>query len=201
MRAAFRELSELADAVQLTPGNIPTPGFVPSGPLHHGFDPDRRSVPVWRGAELLVRDRSVHPPETHHTSFRELAEAAERGFAATLETMYPGYLLGNGDELVWAMERKLPLAVDVSHLAIEREAGVLSDEVLARVLEYDRIEEVHVSRSVKMRDAHAPIDASTFGLEWVRARLRAGTLVVLECYMHKLSREERRRQIDWVRGG
>lgn len=32
-------------------------------------------------------------------------------------------------------------------------------------------------------------------------RLRAGTPVVLECYMHRLSDAERRRQVELARGG
>jgi hypothetical protein len=42
------------------------------------------------------------------------------------------------------------------------------------------------------------LSASTWGIEWARTRLTAGTPVILECYMHKLSQEERLEQIAFM---
>jgi hypothetical protein len=70
--------------------------------------------------------------------------------------------------------------------------------VRQRLLSYERVAEVHVSTSREARDTHAKLSASTWGIEWARARLEAGTPVILECYMHKLSDEERLEQIAWL---
>jgi hypothetical protein len=207
MRAAFDELLPLADGVQLTPGNVPTPEFaahIASAQtlVHHGFAFDARRTRVWGpSATPLVARRSVHAPETVEASFGELQRAidAVRAAELVLETMYPGFALGSAGELAWAMAEQLPLAVDISHLAIQRTAGVLDERTLARLLDYDRIAEVHVSQSDGVHDRHAPLTADTFGLTWARARQAAGTPVVIECYMHRLSRDERRRQIELAR--
>ncbi len=207
MRAAFDELAPLADGIQLTPGNLPTPGFAAYAAsahtlVHHGFAFDARRTAVWGpGAAPLVARRSVHAPEISEASFGELQRAigAIRSAELVLETMYPGFALGCDAELAWAMAEQLPLAVDVSHLAIQRAAGVLDDRTLARLFDYDRIVEIHVSQSDGVRDRHAPLHADTFGLAWARARQAAGTPAVIECYMHRLTRDERRRQIELAR--
>jgi hypothetical protein len=207
MRAAFDELAPLADGVQLTPGNHPTPAFARhvapfATRTHHGFDPERRATRVWAAdGTCLARSSSVHPPEDgeiDHEGFLRVLDGAAQ--VPCLETMVPGHRLGNGAELAAAMDRGLALAVDVSHLFIQTTAGVLDESTLRRLLDYDRIAEVHVSANDGKRDLHAPLDASTFGLAWARERLLAGTPVVLECYMHRMSRDDRRRQIDHVKG-
>jgi hypothetical protein len=205
MNRAFDELSALADGVQLTPGNHPTAAFsahvARSGKptrTHHGFSYEHRALSVWSdGVVCLATSDSVHPPElTASAGFSGFALAVEEEVRMPcLETMYPGYALGCGAELEWAMARALPLAVDVSHLFIQRERGVIGEGTLARLFDYDAISEVHVSANDGARDLHAPLDASTFGLAWARARERAGTPVVLECFMHKLSDADRRRQV------
>ena len=67
--------------------------------------------------------------------------------------------------------------------------------MLRRLLDYPRIAEVHVSTSREARDTHARLSTTTWGIEWARARSAAGTPVILECYMHKLSHEERLEQV------
>ena len=70
MRAAFDALRALAPAVQLTPGNEPSPGFLAhlaaSGVLvrtHHGFSATERAPRVWLDdGQLAVTSDSVHPP-------------------------------------------------------------------------------------------------------------------------------------------
>ncbi len=113
--------------------------------------------------------------------------------------MYPGYELGDGESIERAMADRLPLAVDISHAFIQRNAGVMTATTWQRLADYDRIAEVHVSANAGAYDSHRPITDETFGLAWARERLRAGTPTVLECYMHKLPDDERRRQLDLVR--
>ena len=195
------------DGLQLTPGNLPTADSASFAEdvttlLHHGFSFTARRQPVWTDDGVCVADSdSVHPPRSGSPSAAYWKQFVlfERP-DLVVETMYPGYELGSGDEVSWAMDAELWLAVDVSHLYLQRCAGVLSDEVLARVMDYERVAEVHVSHNAGRADTHRPLDATTFGLHWVRERLDAGTTVVLESYFHRLDFDDRRRQIDLVRG-
>jgi hypothetical protein len=205
MAGAFDDLARLGVGIQLTPGNVPTPAFeahVARAGLatrrHHGFAFDARKAEVWseRGA-CTVASESVHPP---------LAAAGDAWHAwygdapirPIVEVMYPGYALGTGDEVERAMAEGYELAVDISHAFIQRTAGTMTDAQWRRLCDYDRIAEVHVSANRGTFDAHQPIARHAFGLGWARARLAAGTPVVLECYMHKLSADARRAQLDLI---
>jgi sugar phosphate isomerase/epimerase len=206
MREAFDELAALgADGIQLTPGNAPTRGFEEhvrqSGVAtrtHHGFAPEVMRQEVWSETLQLTRAwHSVHPPRKVCDDWLPAS-----GAEVCLETMYPGHPLGAGDALAAAMDAGVRLAVDVSHIFIQREQGVLSDSVWRRLQDYEYVDEIHVSANDGRRDRHAPLCGDTFGLEWARARsAQTGTPVMLECYMHKLSDDERRRQIEIVREG
>ena len=113
--------------------------------------------------------------------------------------MYPGYAaLANGVQLAAAMDAGRWLAVDIAHLGIQQFHGILAKPVLDRLLDYPRIAEVHVSTSDEHRDTHARLADTTWGIEWAREKLAAGTPVILECYMHKLSHEERLAQVAWL---
>jgi len=194
------------DGLQLTPGNLPTPGFADVTAAiptlrHHAFSYTARRSPVWDDAgRCLVDSDSVHPPQSDTPAARHWKQhvLSERP-GLVLETMYPGYELGSGHELTWAMNTGLRLAVDVSHLFIQRTAGVLSDTVFNQVLNYDRVAEVHVSANAGKADTHRPLTADTFGLDWAKAKLAAGTPVVLESYFHRLDTDSRDRQVDLVR--
>src|SRR5688572_6432684 len=203
MRSSFDELASLSiEGVQLTPGNLPEPGFRAHAEAsllalrtHHGFDWEQRRRPVWEGARAIAAD-SVHPPASDG-AFEAWLDALIDPPA--LEIMYPGHHLGNERELAVAMERRVALAVDVSHAYIQIMQGVLTSSGWRRLMSYDRIVEIHVSANDGKSDSHRPIDAHTFGLEW--ARERASELpVILESYFHKLPAEDRRRQIDLLRG-
>lgn len=217
--AALTDLLELApDGVQLTPGNLPSAGFrervahlTGAVRLHHGFawQHYRRRVFDGHGDPLMhERARSLHPPRVAARpadrtdrlvvdARRWLPHAAAHDLL--LETMYPGHVLGTGAELQLAMDLGIRLAVDVAHLHLQRAAGVLTAAVERRLLCYPRIEEVHVSGNDGRADRHLPLAPDTPGLAWARERI--GELpVVLECYMHCLSRDERRRQVDLLRG-
>jgi len=211
MEAAARDLLALEpDGLQLTPGNAPTPGFdayaadldVPT-PTHHGFFARALRHPVWneRG-DLLIDSDSMHPPKASAPAARTWWRRFTAGeyLCLCLETMYPGYLLGANAELETAMDLEQRLAVDVSHLFMQRTCGNLRDATLRRLFDYPHVAEVHVSANDGRRDAHRPIDSNTFGLTWARERAADGVPCVLECYMHRLDHRERRRQLALLRG-
>ncbi|MEZ4297331.1 MAG: hypothetical protein R3B70_20370 [Polyangiaceae bacterium] len=174
-----------------------------------GRAPHRSTPPRNQTAQLdafLGDVASPEPAPCSSTSPRDLTDqldsflgaAASEG--AIVETMYSGYLLDTGEALCHAMDRGARLAVDIAHLHLQETAGQLDPGVRRRLEEYDGVAEVHVSANDGRSDAHRPLRADSPGLGWAHARLRAGTPVVLECYMHRLSDDERRRQVDIARG-
>ncbi len=180
--------------LQLTPGCAPSPIRVQC-PMrtHHGFTYRALRTPVWQNGTLRWHGDSVHPPRQ-----REAPDNWQPPDDVVLETMYPGYAgLANGDQIASAMDRGRWLAVDVAHLDIQSYLGVLTKPVQNRLMNYERVAEVHVSSSRDARDTHGRL-TNTWGIEWARARLAEGTPVILECYMHKLSHEERLEQIAWL---
>ena len=207
MARAFDELASLEVGIQLTPGNIPTEGFLDHVARsnvvtrrHHGFSFDARKQATWSAdGACLVDSESVHPPETGECDGDWRAWYVGAPVRPIVEVMYPGYALGTGGEVEQAMTDQLPLVVDVSHVYIQRTQGVMTDRVWRRLMDYAQIGELHVSANAGRHDTHDPLRADTFGLAWARERSHELPLV-LECYMHRLSVDERRRQIDLVRG-
>jgi hypothetical protein len=181
--------------LQLTAGCAPSPINVPC-PLrtHHGFTSQALRARVWEDGTLVWHGDSVHPPRQ-----REVPDSWQPPDDVVMETMYPGYAaLASGDQIAAAMDAGRWLAVDIAHLGIQMYHGLLAQPVLNRLLEYERIAEIHVSTSHEARDTHARLSTTTWGIEWARAKLAAGMPVILECYMHKLSQEERLEQIAWM---
>lgn len=171
---------------------------------HHGFAWTAMRQRVWSDAGVLLATEadSVHPPRVGDVSeagWRAAAEAGAFG-AVALETMYPGYFLGDGAALDWAMSVRLPVAVDIAHLALQEEAGVLSAGCRRRLEVYEGVVEVHVSAPAGRRDAHLPVTAGQRGLGWAREQAASGVPVVLECYMHRLSLAAREAQVAMLRG-
>jgi hypothetical protein len=210
MEAAVRELLLLEpEGLQLTPGNAPTPGFETfikslSLPVssHHGYCTRALRQRVWsEQGQCLVPADSVHPPKRNaacaNVWWANFREGKYRELC--LETMYPGYFLGSNAELTLAMDLGQRLAVDVSHLHIGRVTGDLSQSTLERLLTYEAVCEVHMSANNGRYDKHWQIENDTFGLDWCREKLREGTPVVLECYMHKLTMQERLKQMSFLR--
>jgi hypothetical protein len=200
-----RRMSEAADTLaalapgqvglQLTPGCAPSPMQI-SCPTrtHHGFTERALRTPVWVNGLLVWHGDSVHPPRQS-----EVPDDWQPPDDLVMETMYPGYAaLANGDQIAAAMDAGRWLAVDIAHLDIQMYHGIISKNVIQRLLDYKRVAEVHVSTSRESRDTHAKLSMSTWGLEWARDKLANGTPVILECYMHKLSHEERLEQIAWL---
>jgi hypothetical protein len=207
MESAFRALSALdVDGVQLTPGNVATPCFpvvvAESGSrirTHHGFRwHQRQPALVWKDGRCVSRSDSVHPPAAGMAWWDDVL--ARPDDIPLLETMYPGYELGDGPAVERAMDAALRLAVDVSHVHIQQTAGVMSQATWRRLQDYEHVGEVHVSANDGTSDQHAPLTLNSFGLAWALSRGRAGTPVVLECYMHRLSDHERHRQVALATG-
>lgn len=192
--------------VQLTPGSLPSVGFrervAASGvPVrrHHGFAWSAYRRAVWRDGQSAFSDpgRSVHPPSDGDVHAIVAASLAA-GWA--LETMYPGELLGTGAQLRSAMALGARLAVDVSHLWIQRSAGVLGDADLAAVLDYDGIVEVHVSDNDGRTDQHRLPTASSFLLDWaLRACAERRLPMVWESYLHRVPPGAAREAVDRLR--
>lgn len=216
MNAAFDELVSLGGAVQLTPGNHPTPEFeehVRSRSVgtrrHHGFDFAQRRREVWAAdGACLVDVESIHPPRDDSPAAARIRKSGVAAWLESreregplLETMYPGYILGTGDELEAAMTLDVPLAIDVSHVFMQLRQGAMTEATWKRLAEYEHVGEVHVSANAGTHDSHAPLGPDTFGLAWARERIAAGIPTVLECYMFRLSHSERAAQIDLLLGG
>jgi hypothetical protein len=181
--------------LQLTPGCAPSPINVDC-PMrtHHGFTYRALRAQVWERGALVWHGDSVHPPREG-----DVPDGWRPPEEVVMETMYPGYAaLANGDQIAAAMDAGSWLAVDVAHLDIQTHHGILANSVRQRLMNYERVAEVHVSTSREARDTHSRIVQADWGIEWARERLAAGTPVILECYMHKLSHVERLEQIAWM---
>lgn len=153
---------------------------------------------VWDDSgHCRVAADSVHPPTDREPAYAGWWDAIDKLVQpAIYETMYSGYRLGSGHEIERAMEAGLILAVDVSHIHIQRCAGVLSAETWRRLQYYADIAELHVSDNAGRIDSHRPINPNTFGLGWALERASESVPLVLEAYMHKLSETERRAQVE-----
>jgi len=197
---AFAELARLPVAgIQLTPGNLPSPGFRElvhaydrQVRYHHSFSWQHYRAQVYDAAgrtPKLPRAWSIHPPEAKHPVKFEAWLGGALEVDALCELMYPGYLLGQDAQIVDAIASGLRLAVDISHLHIQRTRGDLSEATLSKLLDYPRIEEVHVSHNLGRADSHLLLQTDTPWLAWARERRRGGVPLVFESRMH--DRQER----------
>jgi len=198
---AASELLELEpDGLQLTPGNMPELEFeewvksraIPFS-LHHGFDWTLRRRKVWdeRSCKALP-GATVHAPlNPRDSGYMDLG--------VPLEIMYQGYGLGTGAEIEEAMERGVTLVVDVSHAYIQLCQKRMLPETWKRLQAYEKIVEVHVSANDGTGDLHAPLKEDTFGISWALEKKRSGIPMVLECYMHRLSVDDRKQQLEFLR--
>ncbi len=211
-RHAADELLGLGDAIdglQLTPGNPPDAAFdawvqrtdVPLR-THHGYCEQALRRRVWGSdGRCLVSSTSVHAPLQKGNDAIDAQRWRQRieteGSEALLETMHPGYLLASDAEFHWAMDLGLRLAVDVSHLFILKTQGLLQDKTLRRLFDYPLIPEIHLSDNNGKHDLHLPIRPQTFGLSWAQERCLQSEDVdlVLECYMHRMTEEQRQAQV------
>lgn len=203
MQSAAQELWNLHPyGLQLTPGNAPDPKFREwlaknhvHYMTHHGFTWHALRQNVWcPSGTCLVPSRSVHPPQTKYLQAdcwsEVLTRHAETRTLPILETMYPGYFFGTGVEIDQAMDMNIALAVDASHIYMQKHLNLMTERTWKRLQNYSFIQEIHISSNLGTRDSHTPIEAQTFGLAWAKERSLEIPLV-LECYMHKLSLAQR----------
>jgi hypothetical protein len=128
---------------------------------------------------------SVHPPLARDGDFNSWLDHALEA-DVIVEVMYPGWFLGNDEQVAAALDAGLPLAVDVAHVYLQRCQGSLTEATAHRLLESERIREVHVSSGDGKADRHWLLDASTYGVGWARERAAAGVAVVCESYLHRV---------------
>lgn len=199
---ALNNVMELnPEGLQLTPGNHPSPNFKESITVpyrfHHGFCWSAYRREVYNSDLMPINigyHHSIHPPETG-----DFNQWISKVGDYVLECMYPGYLLGTGEEIEVALKLRKRLAIDISHLFIMKSQGVISNSILNKILDYDLIEEIHISHNDGKYDSHRPISESTPYLDWAKGR-KGKTLLVYESYLHKLSLTDRLKQLEIIRG-
>lgn len=208
MQRAWDDLVKLEpDGIQLTPGCVPSFQFqktVEHAQLlvmfHQGFTYDAYRSRAWPPPYPTFFGReSGHPPYRKDQDFDTWLKFAVTRPDITYETMWGPYLLSKDREFQAAMDAKLRLAVDVSHLYIQLNNGQLSKPVLAKLQNYEYVDEIHVSANSGKSDSHLPLKLDTFGLDWAKERGSDGTPVVLESYFHKLSIDEQNQQLEFLR--
>lgn len=186
-------------ALQLTPGCVPQreleellAGVTTS--THHGWSPRAMRRPVWRDQALVTDADSIHPPLARDAGwFWELDPET----LPIIEVMYPSYTLGSGSEIRRAMDAGMKLAVDVSHLWIQLSSNACTKADIDALLAYANIAEIHVSHNDGTRDSHSPLTLDSYGLSW--AAERSDVPVVFEGYLHRLTDQQRREQVDLLR--
>lgn len=190
------------DGIQLTPGNHPTSGFKESLNLpyrfHHGFSWNKYRRDIYDGAGKLIIDisyqHSIHPPKNDvGVSFNQWISTTEDYL---LEIMYPGYFLGNGQEIEQAMDLNKRLALDISHLYIQQCQEVISKKLIDKLLCYHNIQEIHVSHNNGINDTHQPINTNTPFISIIQKK---SIPIVYESYLHKSDLLTRHQQIDLLR--
>lgn len=187
-------------ALQLTPGCVPSPDL--EGVLkgvktttHHGWSPRAMRRKVWADRALVTHADSVHPPlERDACWFWEL----DPHTLPIIEVMYPSYTLGTGREIRRAMEARMRLAVDVSHLWIQLQSNACTQDDVDALFAYDNVAEIHVSHNDGTRDSHSPLSVDSYGLGW--AAERTDVPVVFEGYLHRLTDHQRRSQVELLAG-
>lgn len=201
--SAYNDIILLSpDGIQLTPGNFPSLNFKNEikAPYakHHGFCWDKRKTNVYDENLKPINidyNHSIHPPkENLNVNFEYWLENVGDYI---FECMYPGYWLGSGDQIEKAINLGKRLAVDISHLHIIVNHNLISKFQLNKLLNYDKISEIHISQNNGKYDTHNLITKDAPFLNWVSSR--KDLLWVYESYLHKLSLDERLEQIEIVR--
>lgn len=193
------------DGLQLTPGCAPDAGLSTTladrgvhALTHHGYSTTALRRRVWaEDGTLVAHADSIHPPMSENSEwFWHAAEHAPESLPV-IEVMYGRYALGTGRDIRRAMDAGLKLAVDVSHLHIQVCQQTASQSDVDALLAYDRVAEIHLSQNDGVRDSHLPLHAGSYGLGW--ARERSDVPVVFEGYLHALTEDQRREQLDVIR--
>ena len=192
------------EGIQLTPGNKVDENFkehitIPYR-LHHCFSwiKPRRNLYGQDAKPINVEyNQSIHPPmlkDFPNLNFKNWIENLDDYI---LEVMYPDYYGGNDEQINQILDLKFRIAVDISHLYILKCKEAITDSTLNRILNYDRVEEVHVSHNKGRADTHQPINVNTPFLSWVKER--KDLAIVYESYFHRLDFNQRLEQINIVK--
>lgn len=206
---AARQLWTLSpDGLQLTPGCSPSAEFLPwltqnSIPVstHHGYTPTALRRPVWSAdGTLTSTSDSIHPPKRGHPAEAHwLEQVLTSQRRPIVEVMYPGWCLSGTRAIAEALDAELNLAVDVSHLHIQRSAGALDDTTLRRLLESPLVTEVHLSANDGRRDLHHTADITSWGFGWATERSIDGIPLIYEAYLHRVDHQTRKANIEAIR--
>lgn len=205
---AYNQLISLnPDGFQLTPGNKINKSFkdtisVPYT-LHHCYSWDKLRVELYDfdgNLRVHIEDnQSIHPPipGKYTKSFRYWLDnvAADH----IIENMYPGYFLGNDEELNALMDKNQRMAIDVSHLYICMFQKSISEKTLQRILNYQNIKEVHISQNDGRSDSHRYVTHNMPFADWAKERAKDGITIVFESYFHRLNQSERLEQMELAR--
>lgn len=199
---AAQELLQLpVDGLQLTPGNdndwtqdsLEQLASIRTN-RHQGHSFDKRVARVYDNAGALVWTHgSVHA----HSNWRSVGEAG-----ITVETMYPNgrypYALMTTAEYYEAIELQTPIALDLSHADICINKGLLTAEAARKLLYLGNVQELHVSFNDGRHDTHIPMPPDYHWVEQAEwfAQTYPDRPVVIECYMHKLTPEQRLAQVE-----
>lgn len=204
MKSACLDLLKLKPyGIQLTAGNVPNQDFKEwlnknniNYLTHHAFSWQHLRQKVWDNTgNCIVKSNSVHPPKINEVDFSIWKNTIKNISLPILETMYQGYYLGTGEEIEEAMSLKINLAVDISHIFIQKCNNLISDNTWKKLQAYDFIKEIHVSSNLGKFDSHNKISKDTFGLDWAIERSN-DIPIILESYFHKLDDKERLGQIN-----
>lgn len=136
------------------------------------------------------------------SDYEELYEDGESQLC--FEIMYnpKEYPLSDDDSINYIMDLKNPIALDISHLNILNKQGHINKKTLNRLLEYDKIEEIHISDNDGKRDSHHYISKDTYLLkDWVKERYNDNKdiPIILECFMQRMNQEQRQNQIEIIK--
>lgn len=185
---------------------------------HHGYSETDIKESVWRkvanghyfysathivnNQNSIVQD-SVHPPPMADFLDDTAPENVilEYPSEVALEIMYVSnhnYPLTTIEEVKRAMDNGQALALDLSHVDINQKFGRAAEweQLIEKLLDYKKLKEIHMSQSIHERDAHARLSSQAFKLDVAREWHKRNKVLVLECYMHKMSQKERQDQIN-----
>lgn len=207
------------DGVQLCPGNTGVLLNVPSK-CHirhhenyanwgnHAFK--NKWLRLGKGQYTYIgsaSDHSVHPPillPRQREDGESIFDAPELDMPShmAIEVMAVGtlkYPVCTVQAVRHYMKQNYRLAIDLSHIDINIRAQNNRFEwlrLLEELKEYPHITELHMSQAMGLRDAHAEITKTTFGLDFLRQCRDKVEYVILESNMHRKSDEEIQRQIN-----
>lgn len=214
---ALRELVPLAresgcEGIQLTPGNsppkdreLPLQGL--KSRFHHTYSPTSPIGKGWHRQDgalafgTVTDNRSIHPPFGREATIKEACDYFSKSSMLCEIPLYKQYLGASYSDCM-ALAEACPsgVAVDVSHLFISLTSEGWTVAQVREVMNLPNIREIHVSANNGRIDQHRSLFPTDFGLDWARERAQDNIPVVLECYMHTLDSETRRKQFFIVRG-